>query len=174
MRRLSIIALGLMGFGAAQAAPVQLTYLGTPLAAASNGGLSGVKRVKLTFALDAAPTPGKCVTTYKLTRYADGHNTLASLRKAGFRFAKGGGDNPRASNGAPSATICTDAATGAVTSGTYQMVLYYSNSVVSDVFEATNTPGGQGDTVALDVYLGGEVPQVYSNVSASAGSWSIQ
>jgi hypothetical protein len=30
-----------------------------------------------------------------------------------------------------------------------------------------------GDLVELDEYLGGEVPQVYSNVSSPQGTWTI-
>ena len=63
---------------------------------------------------------------------------------------------------------------GLPVSGRYQIYFSYTKGVVYGWFVANNLVYNvPGDDVELDLYFGGETPQVYSNYSNVQGTWVI-
>ena len=61
---------------------------------------------------------------------------------------------------------------GKTLSGQYQIYFTYSGGLPSGWFIANNLGYYvQGDDVEVDLYFGGEIPQVYSNTSTTQGKW---
>jgi len=163
----------LIGTGAALGST--FTYTSAPLSVGSEGG-NGAKQVKISFAALAPPAPGKCVLTQKVMAYADGAHTLRKLRADGYILTKNviqdtGGNEKVVKMTYANVCLGTD---GKTVTGTYQIYFTYSNSVVYGWFIANNLAYSvPGDDVEVDLYFGGEVPQVYSNVSDTQGTWTI-
>ena len=170
LRKLSVAAACLLvGTGAAFAST--FTYTSQPLQPYSEGG-NGAKQVVISF-LGNPPAPGKCTLTQKVTYYHDGAHTLGSMKRHGFALVKTVVNDLDKKVKLTYANVCLKK-DGQTVTGTYQIYWTYANSVVTDYLYANNLAYYvPGDLVELDEYLGGEVPQVYSNASATQGTWTI-
>jgi hypothetical protein len=168
--KICLIAAGLLaGTGAAFGAT--FTYTSQPLQEYSEGG-NGAKQVVISF-LGNPPAPGKCTLTQKVTYYHDVVHTLGSMKRNGFALVKSVVNDLDKKVRLTYANVCMKRDRQTVT-GQYQIYFTYANSVVTDYFYANNLAYTvPGDLVELDEYLGGEVPQVYSNASNTQGTWTI-
>lgn len=164
----------LIGTGAAYGST--FTYTSAPLSVGSEGG-NGATQVVVTFSAPAPPAPGKCLVTQTLTNYSDGAHTIASLKAGGYVLTKNviqdSGGNERVIK-MTYASVCL-AKNGVTMTGTYQVYFQYSAGLVYGWFIANNLAYTvPGDDVEVDLYFGGEVPQVYSNLSATQGTWTFK
>jgi len=174
LRKVYLTAAGLLiSTGAAFGST--FTYTSAPLSVSSEGG-NGAKQVVISFAAVAPPAPGKCVVTQKLKSYADGAHTVRSLKAAGYILTKNviqdsGGNEKIVKMTYAKVCLGTD---GKTVTGQYQIYFTYTSGVVYGWFIANNLAYNvPGDDVEVDLYFGGEVPQVYSNVSDTQGTWVI-
>jgi hypothetical protein len=163
----------LMGSSAAFAST--FTYTSAPLTVTSEGG-NGAKQVEVSFSAAAAPAPGRCVVTQTLKKYADRAHTIKSLKTAGYVLTKNviqdSGGNERTVK-MTYATVCLGK-DGKTVTGQYQVYFTYTAGLVYGWLIANNLAYTvPGDDVELDLYFGGEVPQVYSNTSDTQGTWTI-
>lgn len=156
-------------FACTAASATNFTYTSQPLQVGSEGG-NGATQVVVTFS-GRAPAPGKCIRTQKVVAYSDGANTLASLQSQGFVLTK---------------TIVTDTgrvrmtyaniclgSDGQTVSGAYQVYFNYPSNYGGDFYANNLAYYNPGDLVELDLYFGGEVPQMYTNYSNTQGTWVI-
>jgi len=147
------------------------TYTSQPLQVGGNGG-TGATQIVISFR-GHTPRPGRCTLTQSLQSFDDGATTLASLQANGFVLRKSViNDNDKIVR-LTYATVClgTD---GQTVTGQYQIYFTYNQGNVSSDFFANNLKySASADLVELDLYLGGEVPQVYSNYSTTQGTWVI-
>jgi hypothetical protein len=173
-RTITLTVVGmLIGSGAALA--TTFTYKSAPLTPASNGG-NGATQVTVAFTALAPPAPGKCLMTQRLKSYADSARTLRQLKSGGYIIVKN--IVKELSNGQEQvvpmtyAKVCL-AKDGATVTGVYQIYATYTSGIVYDEFLANNQQAGGTDIVQFSLYLGGDIPHLYANVSSQAGSWQM-
>lgn len=170
LQRVSLAAACLLiGTGAAFAST--FTYTSQPLQVGSEGG-NGATGVVISFTGDA-PAPGRCVLTQKVTRYQDGAHTMRSIKRDGYVLTKTVTNDNDKKIRLTYADVCLGN-DGQTITGQYQIYFTYTSGAVYGQFYANNLAYNvPGDLVELDLYLGGEVPQVYSNSSNAQGTWVI-
>lgn len=145
------------------------TYTSQPLQVASEGG-NGATQVVASFQ-GKTPAPGKCVQTQHVVDYTDGAHTLASLASQGFVLTKWIQTDTRWVR-MSYANVCLSR-DGQTVTGQYQVYFKYPVGYGGDFYANNLAYYVPGDLVELDLYFGGEVPQMYSNTSAVQGSWVI-
>jgi hypothetical protein len=159
-----------LALGSSAAFASTFTYTSQPLSVRSEGG-NGATQVVISFTGDM-PVPGHCVLTQQVISYRDGAHTIKSLKRDNYRLTKTViGDDKKTK--VTYARVCLGH-DGQTVTGQYQIYFTYTSGFVFGQFYANNfayyVPG---DLVELDLYLGGEVPQVYSNASNTQGTWAI-
>lgn len=160
-------ACGAMSSGAAFAGT--FTYTSQALQVRSEGG-NGATQVVVAFT-GKAPARGKCVSTQKVAAYEDGAHTLASLASDGYVLTKTiVGDTGKIRMTYANVCLGKD---GHTVTGQYQIYFTYSSGYGGDFFANNLAYYVPGDLVELDLYFGGEIPQVYSNSSNTQGTWAI-
>jgi hypothetical protein len=145
------------------------TYTSQPLQVASEGG-NGATQVVVSFT-GKAPARGKCATSQNVVSYEDGAHTLASLASEGFVLTKWIETDTRRVR-MTYATVCLGK-DGHTVTGQYQVYFNYPVGYGGDFYANNLAYYVPGDLVELDLYFGGEIPQVYSNTSSVQGVWVI-
>lgn len=172
MFRTFVFAIGLVQAVAGPVLGATFTYTSSPLVPGTFD--NGATQVVVSFTATTPLAPGKCETTLSLASYADGARTRGTIRKAAFTILKTvvkelpNGEEERIP--VTYATVCLGKDGTSVT-GTYQVYAQRSSGTVFEEFVANNQQPGGADLVQLDLYLGGEVPQVYSDASSRPGAW---
>jgi hypothetical protein len=166
------IALGvaclMLGAGAAHSST--FTYTSAPLEVGSEGG-NGATQVVIAFT-GKTPAAGKCVLTQAVQGYNDGAHTLKSLKADGYVLTKTVKQDDKKVK-VTYANVCLGK-DGVTVAGQYQIYFSYNQGIVYGWFVANNLAYYvPGDDVELDLYYGGETPQVYSNTSNVQGTWAI-
>lgn len=169
------LACAAMLVGAGSALASTFTYTSAPLSPVSNGG-NGATQVTVVFTAPGPPAPGKCVTTLMLKSYNDGARKLRDLKAGGYVIVRTiikelpNGEEVTIPETYAKVCLKTD---GATVTGIYQIYATRTAGTVFESFFADDQETGGADRVEFDLYLGGEVPQVYSDFSSQPGTWQI-
>jgi hypothetical protein len=170
MLRHLAMCIAFLAIGSGTSIASTFTYTSAPLQVGSEGG-NGATQVVISFT-GPTPTAGKCVLTQNVKNYDDGAHTLKSLKADGYVLTK----NIKTDKGKVKVTyanVCLGK-DGTTVTGQYQIYFSYTQGIVYGWFIANNLAYYvPGDYVELDLYFGGETPQVYSNYSNIQGTWAI-
>ena len=172
MRALALaLVVGAAWSGAASASSYIVTFLGNPMApAGAEKGIPFVTKILAKWKIPSLPGKGQCLQHTGLPgSYTDGIDTPKNLKAAGFK----------AQSANTYLYLCTDAKTGKVTSGNYEI-----NMVQGDAFTANyavytsngNVNNGQfiSSDVEMSYVVNGVVTQYYDVSSAPVAAFRVR